>query len=209
MHATKSDSTNHSVTATAPGVPQRLRWRVVDIVVAAVLGVASGVVFLGADLVYVPINVVLTLTPGLVGLTAGLWLFAGVLGGLIIRRPGAAILVSLIATLVETAVWNTWGLSNILFGLLQGAGAELAVALFLYKSSRIWVAIIGGALAAIPNAVLSFLFYYPDQAAGFYVTYTATAVISGVVIGGILAWLVARGLVRTGALNRFPIAHGS
>jgi ABC-type thiamin/hydroxymethylpyrimidine transport system permease subunit len=32
-------------------------------------------------------------------------------------------------------------------------------------------------------------------------------VVSGIVIAGVLAWLLARGLARAGALARFPLAH--
>ena len=49
MHASASSSTVRPTDATAstrPTGPGRLRWRVVDIVVASVIGVASGLIFL-------------------------------------------------------------------------------------------------------------------------------------------------------------------
>ena len=75
----------------APSTARRFRWRVVDIVVAAVLGVAAGLVFLAWNLAYqVPGSVLEASLPGLQGLVNGIWLFAGVLGALIIRKPGAS-----------------------------------------------------------------------------------------------------------------------
>ena len=57
------------------------KWRVVDIVVAAIIAVASGVIFWAWDIIYaVPIGAFDSLTPGLGGLFNFMWLFAGPLG---------------------------------------------------------------------------------------------------------------------------------
>ena len=70
---------------------RRLRWRVVDIVVASVIGVAVGVVFWAWGVVWGPISAPIeALLPGLQAAPAAVWLVAGVLGALIIRKPGAA-----------------------------------------------------------------------------------------------------------------------
>jgi energy-coupling factor transport system permease protein len=98
-------------------------WRVVDIVVAAVLGVATGIIFVGWNFVggagYEVFNAA---TPGLGGLAVGIWLLGGVLGGLIIRKPGAALAVELLAALVSAAVGNQWGITTLYSGLAQGIG---------------------------------------------------------------------------------------
>ncbi|MFX6269949.1 ECF transporter S component, partial [Acinetobacter baumannii] len=75
----------------------RLRWRVVDIVVASVIGVAAGVVFWAWGQAWTPLSTALAFLPGLEGLLAGGWLFAGVLGGLVIRKPGAALYAEVVA----------------------------------------------------------------------------------------------------------------
>ena len=183
------------------------RWRVVDIVVAAVLGVAAGLVFWLWSLAYQPLSVVLGLTPGLEGLTAGGWLFAGVLGGLIIRRPGAAIFTSVVAGVVEALLGNAWGTGNIIFSVVQGLGAEIGIALFAYASSRIYVAMVAGALSGVANVLITIPLYYSGVVPMVVTVYAISAIFSGVVLGGIVAWALARGLARAGALARFPIAH--
>jgi ABC-type cobalt transport system, permease component len=52
----------------------------------------------------------------------GIWLLGGVLGGLIIRKPGAALAVELLAALVSAAVGNQWGITTLYSGLAQGIG---------------------------------------------------------------------------------------
>jgi energy-coupling factor transport system substrate-specific component len=199
--------------STAQITPQRnsvrslFRWRVVDIVVAAVLGVAAGLVFWLWSLAYYPLSVVLGVTPGLEGLTAGGWLFAGILGGLIIRRPGAAIFTSVVAGIVEALLGNAWGTGNIIFALVQGVGAEIGIALFAYASSRVYVAMVAGALSGVANVIITIPLYYPGVVPMVVTVYAVSAVVSGIVLGGIFAWIVARGLARAGALSRFPMAH--
>jgi energy-coupling factor transport system substrate-specific component len=175
--------------------------------VAAVLGVAAGVVFWLWGLAYQPLSVILGLTPGLEGLTAGGWLFAGVLGGLVIRRPGAAIFTSVVAGVVEALLGNAWGSGNIIFALVQGIGAELGIAFFAYASSRVYVAMVSGALAGVANVIITIPLYYSGVVPMVVTVYAVSAVVSGVVLGGIFAWIVARGLARAGALARFPMAH--
>ena len=75
-----------SAVETAPAPTRNFRWRVVDIVVASVIGVASGLVFLLWNIAYRgPSALLEPLLPGLQGLLDGPWLFAGVLGALIIQ----------------------------------------------------------------------------------------------------------------------------
>ncbi len=189
---------------TTPTV-NRFAWRIVDIVIAAVIGVAGGVIFFVGDLVYTPLSAVLDVTPGLEGLTAAFWLFAPVLGGLVIRKPGAAVFVSLVAALVEVALGSTWGTMNLWVGFIQGLGAEAGIALFGYASSRLYVAIVSGALAGVANAAVCLVLYYPGVTLQVAAIYTVSAVVSGIVFAGILGLIVAQALAKTGALARFPL----
>ena len=75
--------------STAPS----LRWRVIDIVTAAVLGVACGLIFAVWNQVgNAALEGLKAITPGLDGLATGIWLLGGTLGGYIIRKPGAGAL---------------------------------------------------------------------------------------------------------------------
>ena len=71
------------------GSRRTYRWRVIDIVVASVLAVASGMVFVLWNVAANPIGASLgAVVPGLNALAGGGWLFAGVLTALVIRKPG-------------------------------------------------------------------------------------------------------------------------
>ncbi|MCV7065020.1 ECF transporter S component [Mycolicibacterium farcinogenes] len=194
---------NERSTGTTSGTPA-LRWRVVDIVVASVLATAAGLVFVVWNIASNPIGAPLTaLLPGLQALLAGGWLFAGVLTALVIRKPGAALYGELVAATVSALVGNQWGVLTIESGLVQGLGAELIFAVFLYRRWGLPVAALAGAAAGLALAVNDLILWYPGSATTFAVIYTVSAIVSGALVAGLLSWFAVRGLARTGALSRF------
>lgn len=201
-------STSETTSTPASAVTvSRFRWRVVDIVVASVIGVASGLIFLLWNIAYVGPNALLgPLLPGLQGLLDGPWLFAGVLGALVIRKPGAALYTEVVAAAVSalTLIGNTWGAFLTLeAGLVQGIGAELVFLLFFYRRWSLPVAILAGIGAALAGGINNMVLWYAGADAQFTLVYFISTSISGAVIAGGLSWLLARGLAATGALDRF------
>lgn len=190
----------------ATQISNRFAWRTVDIIITAVLGVASGVLFWVWDQAYGPISAALAATPGLEGFTSGGWLFAGVLAGIIVRKPGAAVFASVVAGVVESIIGTAWGFTNIPVALLQGLGAEIGIAIFAYKSSKIYVAILAGLVAGVANIAICVPLYYAGVTANVVATYAVTTLVSGAVLAGVFPWLIARGLVKTGALSRLAIS---
>jgi len=180
------------------------RWRVVDIVIASVIGVAAGVVFWAWGLAYTPIDSVLSFSGGFEGILNGGWLFAGVLGGIVIRKPGAAVYTEVVAAVVSMLIGTQWGFSVLIWGIVQGLGAEIVLAVFLYKSWRIGTVLLAGAVAGLAVGLMDTSFASAAAyAAGSKTIYVVTSVVSGTVLAGLLSWLAARGLARTGALSRF------
>lgn len=182
----------------------RLSWRVVDIVVASAIGVAAGLVFWLWNQFYQPATAPLEAAlPGMQALLYGVWLFAGVLGGLIIRKPGAAIYVEIIAATVSALLGAQWAFLTLEAGLVQGLGAELVFLAFRYLNWSWVVALLAGALSGLAMALNDLVLWYPGAATPFVITYSISAIISGALLAGLGSWFLARGLARTGALDRF------
>ncbi|WP_136587228.1 ECF transporter S component [Microbacterium hydrothermale] len=204
MHTSTSARTAPA-TGSASASAARFSWRVVDIVVAAVLGVAIGLVFWGWNTVGgLWFGAMDAVTPGLGGIAVGIWLLGGVVGGLIIRKPGAALLVELIAAVVSALIGNVWGITTIFSGLAQGLGAELIFLAFLYLRFTLPVAMLAGAGAGIGAWVLE-LFLTPNivKSVEFNLIYLGALVVSGALLAGLVGWLLVRALAATGALSRF------
>lgn len=179
-------------------------WRVVDIIVAAVLGVAVGLIFWGWNGPgYAAFESVDATLPGLGGLMAGVWLLGGPLGGLVVRKPGAAVMVEVLAAVVEMALGNIWGWSTLYEGIVQGLAAELVFAIFRYKKWNLSVAMLAGAAAGVGAWLYEFVSGNHTKNMSFNLTYLASLAVSGAILAGLLAWLLTRALAGTGALDRF------
>jgi energy-coupling factor transport system substrate-specific component len=192
---------HRSILATRPLV----RWRTIDLLTTAFVGVAFGVVYWAWDLVYgVPSDALTLIFPPLVGLVGGPWLMAGVVGGLIVRRPGAALFAELVAAVVEALLGNKWGASTMVSGILQGLGAEIGFAILAYASFGLGAAVLAGALAAPLEGLYEWYAYWTDWDLAYKLVYLGCFVVSGAVVAGGLGWLLVRGLARAGALNALP-----
>jgi len=181
-------------------------YRTIDLVTIAVLGVAFGVIFWGWGKLYEPLSAAAVFSfPPSSGLLAGPWLIAGVVGGLIIRRPGAAFATEFIAAAVSTVVigGTQWGFSVFASGLMQGLGAELAFLLFAYRRYTLGAACLAGALAATLESVYEWFFYWADWGFDYKLAYLGFFVASGVVVAGIGGWLLVRALAKAGVLDSF------
>ena len=192
-------------TPTTTPTPKRNSWRVIDIVTAAVLGVACGLLFWVWNSVgYAGFKALDTLTPGLGGLVAGIWFTGGVLGGLIIRKPGAAIFVEVIAASVSALIGSQWGIETLYSGLAQGLGAELVFLIFAYRRFNLPVAVLAGIGSAIGAFILE-LFTSANLAMSltFNLIYLTCLIISGAVLAGVLSYYLVKALAQTGALDRF------
>ncbi|MBF4568930.1 ECF transporter S component [Plantibacter sp. VKM Ac-2880] len=198
-------SVSTKVSSSERAAARNLRWRVVDIVVVAVLGVATGLIFWAwntlGSLWYAGASAV---TPGFGGIAVGIWLLGGVLGGLIIRKPGAAVLVETIGAVVSALIGNAWGITTVYSGLAQGLGAELVFAALAYKRFGLVPAILAGAGAGAGAWLLElFMSANLEKGAEFNAIYLGSLLVSGAILAGVVGWVLVRALASTGALSRF------
>ena len=188
-----------------------LRWRVIDIVTAAVLGVACGLIFVAWNQVgYAGYEAFKAILPGLNGLVTGVWLLGGTLGGYVIRKPGAALFVELLAATVSMGLGSQWAVETLYSGLAQGIGAEIVFALLAYRRFNVWVAASAGAVSFACEWFLE-LFTEGNLARGvlYNAIYLVCGVASGIVLAGLLAWALTNALAKTGALDRFASGRGA
>ena len=214
-------ATRRSIPATRP----LMGWRTVDIITIAFLGAALGVAFWGWGVFYNgPVTALKIGYAPLMGLFVGPWFLAGVVGGLVVRRPGAALFCEVVAALVSMLPGTEWGATVLVSGILQGLGAELAFAIFGYKAfGAAMAALAGRAVGAarvglrgreVPGvvgrragAVGARRTAAAGTPSGCCATSSSTSgamAVSGAVLAGLVGWLLVRALARAGALSAFP-----
>ncbi|MER5337165.1 ECF transporter S component [Micromonospora sp. NPDC049460] len=181
------------------------RWRTLDVVIAAVIAVAFGVIFWAWGLLWRAVDPAFAFFPAGQAIMYGVWLVPAVLGGLVIRKPGAALFCEAVAATVSALLGSEWGGITIVQGLIQGLGAEVAFAAFRYRSFRLPTALLAGALTGLGAALFDFFVWNVDYALGSYrVPYALLTVVSAAAVAGAGGWALTRALAGTGVLDRFP-----
>ena len=185
----------------------RFSWKLSELVIVLVLAVALGVLWWGWTLIAALASPLSTM--GLNYLLVGFWFTGGTLVPFLIRRPGAALLGEVAAAFVEGFV-TQWGITAVLWGLVQGVACELVFAAFGYRRYSAGVLVAAGALAGVFSYALDFFYsHYAGLELWVIVVQVTSIVISGAVLGGLLAFAVGRGIIRTGVLrNILPEPNG-
>lgn len=176
-----------------------------EVVLTTVVAVALGVAFSGWTFVYEIAKPLLKIY-GLSYLTAGFWIFASVFLSQILRKPGIAIIASIIAAFVESLLTH-WGLMSVVWGVVQGLGAEIIFFAFAYKKWDLKVLVLAALLSAFFSYALDFALYdYGNLSFSFNMVQLISFLFSAALLAGWLSAVISRRLVRLGLLDQFLIA---
>lgn len=200
MENTRPDSDDAGV------VERPLAWKTRDVVVAAALAVPLGILWsLGWGYVWSAGRAVL---PELGFVLDGFYVVAGVLVGYIVRRPGAALLGEMLASLIEIPL-TPFGAIVLWLGFLQGIGVEAIFAATRYRNWSLPVLLLAGAVGALlPYFGYTYITTSTlSLSIDIQILRIALKIVGGMIFAGLAGKLIADALAKTGVLNNFPIAR--
>lgn len=175
-----------------------------EVVTTVVVSVVIGVTMWGWTLVYDVLKVFIDNTP-FNYVTSGFWVIPGLLLPFIIRKPGVALLSSFVAAFIQGLI-TQWGLGAVIYGLLQGAGAEITFALFGFKRINLLVLSLAGFASALLSYGYDYLKYdYQALGQGFALLQLLSFMISTIPLAAIPTIYLTKRLVKTGLLNQFLV----
>lgn len=180
-------------------------WQMKDLVLLVVLGVVFG--FLYWVLVQGWVAAALVFGDLTEHFLAGGWLIVAPIAIAIIRRPFAGVVAELLAAVVEFVfLGSPVGPMLAIGALIQGAGSELPFAVTKYKKYSWWIYALSGLLGA------GLVFFWSAFRGGWYGTDLfwirfVIQIVSGLILGGLLAKVVVGLLKRTGVVDNFAIGR--
>ena len=178
---------------------------VFELVLTVVISVAIGVAFWGWTFVYEMAKPFLKLA-GLNYLVAGFWIFASVFLSKIVQKPTIALIASIVAAFVESLL-TQWGMMTLVWGLVQGLGAEMIFLFFGYKRWDLKVLILASSLSTLFSYLLDYFIYdYHSLQVGIVSIQVVTYIISSAFLAGYLSQVVSARLLKLGLLDQFKIA---
>lgn len=175
-------------------------WTLRETVIVIALGCVFAALYLGWVQVWLVFQAVIG--PLAMDIVFGFWFVVSIVAAYIIRKPGVAFASETLAAAVQVLLGNPAGLILVVTGMVQGAGAEAVFAVTRWRNYRLWVLMAAGAGSAVFSFVYSWVrFNYGELDGGLLVTMAALRMTSGVLLGGLLGWVIAEALYKTGVLK--------
>lgn len=195
-------------TSTTSSRPRLLPWDLKDLVLCVVLGVVFGFLYWALVQAWSGLAVLMGPLGDLAQhVLLGGWLLVAPVALAIVRRAFAGVVAEVLASVVEVVfLGSPVGPVLILSAAIQGAGSELAFALTRYRSFG-WATF---ALSGLLGAGLVFFFsafrfgWYGQE---WFAVRLVVQLLSGLVLGGLLARLLVERLARTGVVDNYAIGR--
>jgi len=186
-------------------------WKLRDIILVSMLSVFFGILYYALDNVVRfprPFFALFGLGEFTTSFFAGIYLISATFAAYIMRKPGIALVTGLMSALVQVPMGNPWGVTLFLYGLMQGAGAEVGCLIFRYRKYG-WASIFASAAICL---IFSFALDWFVRALWEYrpayiVTRFSIRFASALFFAGFLAKLLADRLAKAGVLKSYPIGE--
>ena len=189
----------------ADPVAARAVWRTQDFVLLAIIAVVFGAIYWAWLAPYLWIEPLFA-QPG-AELFFAVWFTSGLLGGYILRRPGAAFLAETLTAAAEILIGAPAGPILLITGMMEALGAELVFAATGYRRwgwSTMLIAGVAAALVAIPWNWFRLGYFALDPT--LLVGLIGVRVVAGALAGG-AAKVLGDLIGATGSLNGYALGR--
>lgn len=173
--------------------------KLTDILVTIVISIAFGIVYIVWGSLYYVVKPI--------GLHAdqflyGMWFIAATVSYLVIRKPGVALLAEIAAASGEFILGSPWGLTVLLYGVVQGLFAEGVFMLCRYKKYNLTMIIIAALASCLGSVIMDFAYgEIGDLAAWNLTLFLIARFVGSILFAGIFAYYLVKVLEMTGVTN--------
>lgn len=204
----QNDTQSTSTTDSTGPLPPALRpgWTIRETVTVAIIGVVFAFLYLGWVQVWLILQSVFG--PLTMDVLMGFWFSASMFAAYLIRKPFVALSTAMITAVVQIIAGNPSGAILLLTALVQGAGSEVPFAVTRWKRYSLPVLMAAGAMAAVFSFIYTwFRFSYGELESTLVLAMGIIRVLSGAILGGLLAWLLARAIHKTGVTSGLAVDY--
>lgn len=190
--------------------PRAVSWDLKDLVLMVVLGVVFGFVYWVLVQAWNGLAILMGPAGDLAQhLLFGGWLLVAPIVIAIVRRPFAGVIAEVLASMVEVIfLGSPVGPTLMIAAAIQGLGSELPFMATRYRRYGWLTYAVSGLLGA------GLVFFYSAFRSGWYgqdilALRLGIQVLSGIVLGGLLAKVIVDALARTGVVDNFAIGRAA
>ncbi|WP_453990679.1 ECF transporter S component [Bacillus nitroreducens] len=173
--------------------------KLTDILVTIVISIAFGIVYIAWGSLY---YVVKPIGLHIDQLLYGMWFIAATVAYLVIRKPGVALLAEIAAASGEFILGSPWGLTVLLYGVVQGLFAEIVFMLFRYKKYNLAVILLAASASCLGSIIMDIAYgEIGDLAVWNLALLVVARFIGSILFAGIFAFYLVKVLEMTGVTN--------
>ena len=100
-------------------IDSKRRWTLRDIIFLAIIAIFFGIIYQVWSYAYYALAAT-PLKPFANDLTLGVWIMAGPLAGVLLRKPGAGFMGEFLAATGGMLLFSRWGAANLITGVTEG-----------------------------------------------------------------------------------------
>lgn len=169
-----------------------------DLLMMAVIAAIGAVI---SALIINPIVRTLNIGTPFISMWIGaLHLFSIVLGGLLVRKPGACMFTALLNGLLQMLFGNPAGVLCLLYGVGNGLGTEIGFLIFKY-SPRIISTVLASGLGTVTAFTIDLIYWFPNFTVNFKILYLVDAFFAGSIVCGLATWAIFAALKHAGVVK--------
>ena len=185
------------MTSSAPQIETKLsfHYTTTDLVMMAVLAAAGAV--LSAWVINPIVRALNIGSPFLAAWPGTLHLVVIVIAAQKVKKPGAALVTGLINGVLQMLFGNPSGALCLLYGLANGLGAEIGIAIMQWKPSLL-SAMFSGAFGVACGFTVDLFYWFPNFTLPMQIAYVANAFVAGLIVCGLVAYGIGKALSRAG-----------
>ena len=171
-----------------------------DIVVLVVVAAISGIINTGLSQVWNVANAALGPLGG--ALLQGTFMWSYILAMWLVRKPGAALFIGVIGTMIQIVSGNPAGIASTGWGVSQGLAIEAVMAICNYKLYGVVTAMLAAAASSQFGTVWTAVLYGWDPSTSRDVWYAVPVnLLSGAIVSGLVGYWLANAIRKTGLVR--------
>lgn len=181
---------------------QKRGFTIREVVFLAIIAIFFGIIYQLWSYVYYLLAAT-PLEPLANDITLGVWVMAGPLAGILLKRRGVSIISEFLAAAVEMLLFSSWGVGDLINGAVQGLGSELGFATCRYRNwdkaglfwGALWTTIITFAWDLLRSG-------YAEYGVGMCIALFIIRFASIGLFSGVLVYKIAELVNKTGLLDK-------
>jgi energy-coupling factor transport system substrate-specific component len=184
-------------------------WKLREAILVAIVSVIFALLYLANGLASVLMTTLLTpIGLGPLGSEPvyGVWFMAATFIGYFVRKPGAALVTEILASLLEVVMGSMFGPLVLVSGTAQGLGAELVFMSTGYKNYSLRVMALAGMASAVTSFIADFFIHgYTLLSFGFLSAILLIRLLSSAFFCGYVTLLLTVNLEKTGLTKAYLV----